>query len=106
MHRRLQAVDRLNEIIHQDWLPRRDRYILDFSQREELESELASAIVVSSDSEGEVQVVEAENPLASAPVSTSASSRVPRPPPYRPSRVPKQPLFRHLGSSNASGELQ
>ena len=39
-NRRQQAADRLGEV-RQGWLPRRDQYILEFSQYEELESELA-----------------------------------------------------------------
>ena len=99
-NRRQQAVDRLNEIIHQNWLPRRDQYILDFSQCEELESELASAIAVSSDSEGEVQIVEPENPLASVPVPTSSSSRVPRPPPFPPPGIIERIRGASVTSSN------
>ena len=99
-NRRQQAVDRLSEIIHQNWLPRRDQYILDFSQCEELESEIASAIAVSTDSEGEPQVVEPSEPIGIWSASASSSSRVPTPPPYPPPSVVDRIRRASVTSSN------
>ena len=84
-NRKQQAVDRLEEV-RQGWLPRRNQYILEFSQYEELESELASPIALTSDSEEEeVRVVEPEG-IWREVTSTASSSRD-----RQPSRVPQQP---------------
>ena len=103
--RKSQAIERLNEV-RQGWLPRRDEYILEFSRCEELESELASPIALSSDSEEEVQEPEGvwRDPLVPSIVSSTASGSSG----HQPPRVPQQPPYhRHLeGSLIASGELQ
>ena len=84
-NRKQQAVDRLEEV-RQGWLPRRDQYSLEFSQYEELESELASPIALTSDSEEEeVQVAEPEG-IWREETSTASSSRD-----RQTSRVPQQP---------------
>ena len=99
-NRRQQAVDRLNEIIHQNWLPRRNQYILDFSQCEELESEIASALAVSSDSEGEPQVAEPTGPTGIWSAPASSSSSVPTPPPFPPPTVVDRIRRASVTSSN------
>ena len=86
-NRKQQAADRLEEV-RRGWLPRRDQYILEFSQYEELESELASPIALTSDSEEEeVQVVEPEG-IWREETSTASGSRD-----RQTSRVPQQPLY-------------
>ena len=89
-NRKQQAADRLEEV-RQGWLPRRDQYILEFSQYEELESELASPIALTSDSEEEeVQVAEPEGiwrEETSTASGSSQTSRVPQQPSYPPPRV-------------------
>ena len=91
-NRKQQAADRLEEV-RQGWLPRRDQYILEFSQYEELESELASPIALTSDSEEEeAQVAEPEGIWREETSTASGSrdrqtSRVPQQPPYPPPRV-------------------
>ena len=89
-NRRQQAADRLEEV-RQGWLPRRDQYILEFSQYEELESELASPIALTSDSDEE-EVAEPEGIWREETSTASGSrdrqtSRVPQQPPYPPPRV-------------------
>ena len=88
--RKSQAIERLNEV-RQGWLPRRNEYILEFSRCEELESELASPVALTSDSEEEVQEPEGvwRDPLVPSIVSSTASGSSG----HQPPRVPQQPPY-------------
>ena len=73
-NRRQQAVDRLDEIINQNWLPRRNQYILDTAEDSDIESELREPVQVSeSEAEEEQQVEPPQDPCG----ASSSSHTVP-----------------------------
>ena len=74
-NRRQQAVDRLDEIINQNWLPRRNQYILDSTEDSDIESELREPVQVSEpEAEEEQQVEPPQDPFGASSSSHTGPS--------------------------------